>query len=736
MSINTSNLVTTANGLAELARVQSLNAKLFEDHREISLQMLFPYIVISQKTVEEVEVVTSSTDVEVQSEAAWARVDVCQVQSYSREDVTYRDFTIGALLEIKNNIGNARTAVLFCKTRIVDARSNSRKASDGNRTATDILDSEYGYTVNQLPFAYTELLDSDGNVNPDGITIGAAKFGRARHRMLFNYIIDNNSGIADNITVDDNVYPYSDGYLSKRAFEEGLKRYEEAVSEYQAEYEKFANGSRLYYENVADAMRWAHPQHEFVLLRNEAETTEFPDVDIQAANQTWGIEQWPTEPLSYSEPDSYAGFTPEQYGTPYGDDGDRADYERAMLFELKEVRNVEWSKAEGTTENIRIPVFFKFMFYIRKSLPTSEKIAFVSTYHVLRYSMQFKLDGSDMYVEGEIPILNDGTSFAPSCPSVGKIRIDRTRPSFSLLAEVVNFTQPSTNVVLAMSSFVQTYYIHYAVTGQGPRMLFDNVEFFKSAMGAQMDTNLNISGKLALLIQPNTPAGYTFAKSNGNMYCFGKDFDLEESVGVGIQPSFNEPGVTFDAIFLNAIFSNLPIHIMGNSDSGIMYSFKDARTILMEDFDYNITDPEHMRLVGDFRLHNARVFLYDGSIPNNSRYVQRSKNTIFAVLAFINNKFVVSGGELADITPGMSNEEVASISYIEIVNVESYTNYSATQSDAQKLRMSLKVHYKAADASTWHTKSLTFAGGTTFVSKYVAIEDYDGNVSVIEKCLA
>lgn len=736
MSINTSNLVTTANGLAELARVQSLNAKLFEDHREISLQMLFPYIAISQKTVEEVDAIESSTDDSVRAEAAWAHVDTCQVQSYSREDVAYRDFTIGALMEIKTNVENARTVILFCKTRIVDARSSGKKERDGNRTAEDILNSEYCYTVNMLPFAYTELLDSDGNVNPDGIAIGAGKFGRSRHRMLFNYIIDNNSGIADNITVDDNVYPYSDGYLSKRAFEEGLKRYEEAVSEYQAEYEKFANGTRLYYENVADAMRWANPQHEFVLLRNEAETTEFPDVDIQAANQTWGIEQWPTEPLSYSEPDSYAGFTPEQYGTPYGDDGDRADYERAMMFELKEVRNVEWHKSEGVTENIRIPVFFKFMFYIRKSLPTSEAITFVSTYHVLRYSMQFKLDGSDMYVEGEIPILNDGSAFAPSCPSVGKIKIDRTRPRFSLLTEVVNFSQPSTNVILKMSSFVQTYYVRYAVTERGPRMLFDNVEFFKSTMGAQLDSNLNISGKLALLIQPNTPAGYTFVKSNGDMYCFGKDFDLEESVGVGIQPSFNEPGVNFDTIFLNAIFSNLPIHIMGNSDSGIMYSFKDARTILMEDFDYNITDPEYMRLVGDFRLHNARVFLYDGSIPNNSRYVQRSKNTIFAVLAFINNKFIVSGGELADITPGMSNEEVASISYIEIVNVESYTNYSAAQSDAQKLRMSLKVHYKASDADTWHTKSVSFAGGTTFVSKYVAIEDYDGNVGVVEKCLA
>lgn len=274
------------------------------------------------------------------------------------------------------------------------------------------------------------------------------------------------------------------------------------------------------------------------------------------------------------------------------------------------------------------------------------------------------------------------------------------------------------------------------MSGQGPRMLFDEVEYFQSVMGASMDTNLNISGKLALLIQPNTPAGYTFSKSNGNMYCFGKDFDLEESVGVGIQPSFNEAGVNFDTIFLNAIFSNLPIHIIGNSDSGMMYSFKDARTILMEDFDYNITDPEHMRLVGDFRLHNARVFLYDGSIPNNSRYVQRSKNTLFAVLAFVNNKFIVSGGELDDITPWMSNEEVASISYIEIVNVESYMDYTAAQSNVPKLRMSVKVHYKADGADTWHTKSFTFAGGTTFVSKYVAIEDYDGNVGVIEKCLA
>lgn len=229
MSINTANLITTPNGQAELAEIHRVNAQLFADHREISIELLFPYIAISQKTPEVIEGISSTTPELIKQEPCWANVDVCQVQTYTVQGVQKRDFAIGGLFEVKQDINNALTIILYAQTRIVDSRSAEKKEEDGNRSATTIVAENYGYTAKILPYAYTKILNSDGVYSESGITIGASRYGRSRHRFYFNYIIDNNDGIADNITVNDNVYPYSDGYLSKTAFEIGLERYKKAI---------------------------------------------------------------------------------------------------------------------------------------------------------------------------------------------------------------------------------------------------------------------------------------------------------------------------------------------------------------------------------------------------------------------------------------------------------------------------------------------------------------------------
>ena len=229
MSINTANLITTPNGQTELAEIHRVNAQLFADQREISIVLLFPYITISQKTPEIIESISETTPELIKQEPCWANVDICQVQTYTVQGIQKRDFTIGGLFDVKQDINNARTIILYAQTYIIDSRSASKKEEDGNRSATNIVEVNYGYTAKILPYAYTRILDSDGAYTESGITIGASRYGRSRHRFYFNYIIDNNDGIADNITVNDNVYPYSDGYLSKTLFEISLERYQKAI---------------------------------------------------------------------------------------------------------------------------------------------------------------------------------------------------------------------------------------------------------------------------------------------------------------------------------------------------------------------------------------------------------------------------------------------------------------------------------------------------------------------------
>lgn len=229
MSINTANLITTPNGQAELAEIHRVNAQLFTDQREISIVLLFPYIAISQKTPEIIESISETTPELIKQEPCWANVDICQVQTYTVQGVQKRDFTIGGLFDVKQDISNARTIILYAQTHIIDSRSASKKEEDGGRSAENIVAVNYGYTAKILPYAYTRILDNDGAYTESGITIGASRYGRSRHRFYFNYIIDNNDGIANDITVNDNVYPYSDGYLSKTLFEISLERYQNAI---------------------------------------------------------------------------------------------------------------------------------------------------------------------------------------------------------------------------------------------------------------------------------------------------------------------------------------------------------------------------------------------------------------------------------------------------------------------------------------------------------------------------
>lgn len=729
MSINTGNLVTTTNGQEALANVHNINARLHADHREISIKLLFPYMAISTKSTSDIDDITASTDEEIRAEASWTHVDICQVHSYSVENDTKRDFAIGGLFNVEQTIEGARTIILFCKTQIVDARSASKKLADGNRSAQDIVENDYGYTVVQLPFAYTQVLDSAGDYQEGGITIGASKYGRSRHRFYFNYIIDNNSGIADNITVDDNVYPYSDGYLSKTAFELGLKRYEEAVAQYQAEYEKYANGHKLYYDTLSDAIKWASPQHKFMLVTNEAENADLPTINIQDQNAYWNVTSWPESSLTPGTTDSYDSYTPAQYGPDYGNDNDRALYDRAMKFEYRDVREVEFT---NTGEKQNIPVYFQFMFYIRTSLPVSHKSSYVSVYHVLRFTMQYEIEGQPMLAIGEIAYKDDSVGFVPSCPSVGKIYINGTMPSFSLLTEEVLMTQPSTDIRLKAETCAQLHYLEpVEAEGIGYKFSDNQIKNFKSGKSMSVTTGNVYSGLLTIMIQPNYASGYTFCDEDGNVYCLGKDFDMKPYVNSALRSSVYYPTLAGAGILWNHIMSDIPVMTSGGVYGGEQFAFKDSRITSHEDYNLNATSISGYRLIGDFRLHNARVFVYDnGAGETEGDNIDIKPSTEILIKLFIGNKYLTKTTTYGQLVPQFSESEISSISQIEITAINDFTDASTFE----KITYNCTVRYKRDGENSWVELKVSTLTNTQFISKYIAIEDYEGTRNAIRTC--
>ena len=731
MSINTANLVTTENGQVALANIHSINAKLFADHREISVKLLFPYIAISNKKPSEVTAVESSSDADIRAERCYAPVDVCQVQSYSVENTAKRDFTVGGLFDVKVDIPDARTIILFCKTHIADNRSAAKKARDGGQSAETILENEYGYTTVQLPFAYTTVLDSTGAYDDEnGLAIGASKYGRSRHRFYFNYIIDNNSGIADNITVDDNVYPYSDGYLSKTAFELGLKRYEKAVAEYQAEYEKYANGHKLYYDTMADAMKWAAAQHEFLLVNNETVSLPFNNVDLREENHTWGISAWPTSALS-ADGDSWKGHTFTQYALPYMDDNDRALYDRAITFECRDVHEVTRTNTNGESSVEAVPIKASFMFFIRQGLPVTYKLGYTSVYHVLRFGLQYYLDGQFWLCEGEIFNEDDNVALVPVCPSIGKIHInERNIASFNLLTEELLITQPSAEVPLKFEATAQLHYME-AVRNAGIYGYIDHhIAAFYSKRTAEK-TNLDVwSGNLCPVLQPNFAGGYTFARSNGNIYCLGKEFDVSEFTESAPIPSLNVDGIGEFGVLYQTILSNVSCAQYGGIFGGNIYNFKDGKAIAISDYNYSLSAESGFRLCGDFRLHNARVFMYDNAPVNDNSYLSISSATQIKLKVFVNNKFIEKDTTYGVLAADMNNSEIVSISRVEITAVNIYKDGSGFEIAT----FEYVIHYYSSEGTygSWDWVKKSTLKFTTFINKYIAIEDYNGDCNVVK----
>lgn len=744
MSINTANLVTTTNGQTALADVHNINARLHTDHREISVKLLFPYMVISTKSTSDIDTITASTDEEIRAEASWTHVDVCQVQSYSVENDARRDFAIGGLFNVEQNIEGAKTFILFCKTHIVDARSASKKRADGNREAADILQSEYGYVTVQLPFAYTQILDSAGEVPENGITIGAAKYGRSRHRFYFNYIIDNNTGIADNITVDDNVYPYSDGYLSKTAFELGLKRYEAAVAQYQAEYEKYANGHKLYYKNMEEAIKWAQPGHKFYIKNLETDAANFDDVDLQSAIANWIA--WPTDdPIGN---DTYKNYTAANYGMPVaGDDADRYKYERAVIFEVRDVRPVEFEVTrnnEKVTETRYLPIRFKFMMFIRSAVPwTGAYYSANGCYTALYHAMRVWVNIGDIYGGFEVNLLTDESAFLPVCPTIGKIKVvDGYILQLGLLTNDADITP---NPVTQDGGYVfdagpRFRFIEAGFNGEGGVYYAAN-QVVASFNCTRYTSGSNPSGKLFPYVFSNFAGGYSYSTSESpggpgvqgevSIYEIPLKFDALAMYSETLKPTMKKEGLV-NALLVNtnAILNDTVVSRTG-FEYGNNYIYKDKDFIEKSYYTEGITignvgeSSNYRRLVGEYRLHNGRVFVIDEVIGSASMFIRST--SLIEVHAYINNRYYTKsstyGATFGSVVGGANNVE--DISFVEVVEVYVGSN--------ETLGVIWNVHYKDHNLNKWEVAQVDDYAPLGAVPRYVAIEDVDGTTNIIKE---
>ena len=773
MSINTSNLITTKIGQVELSKVHSMNMRLKADHRSISVELLFPYLAISNKDMQTVSELEAETDSEIKSELCWTNVDICQVVNYSVGDEAKRNFTIGGLFNVESDITGAKSFLLFFKTNIVDFRSEKEKKADGGASAEHLLYIRYGYSVTQAPFAFTMILNNAGEMPIDGINIGASKFGRSRHRFYFNYIIDNNSGIADNITVNDNRYPYSDGYLSKTAFEDGLKRYEDAIAQYQTEYEKYANGHKDRYNNVESAIKYSENGNRFVINKFETDSANFDVIDMQAARDgVW--DEWNPDDVELKSP-SYKGYAARTYGKPIpGEDGDRYKECGAEVFEFKDVRPVEivgvrnvGGEIVETSETKYLPIRFKFMMFNRSPLPFSQvtspsaKFGADSLYHAVRCAVTIKeKDASsgdwNVVFDSAFEMLgyaNDNLAIYPICPSIGRIKLKtdfsasqwpEKELTLSMLTQDIVIDEVTTDQDFTFKSNPTFKLITHLVTERSKITNVENVRQFNCLSYYYKILNREpvSTGYMLALYEPNFAGGYSFSESTlqlnryaTKVYTFGKLFDCEKMKLDGVNPTYSVMDVMKQNYITNSIVSDFPVtkawpNNLPYSGLNCLLS-KEEKAAISKSF-YNETPTflsltNKARVICDNRLHNARVYVIGYDINGSTNVIDASFANTIEVLAFINNKtykVTSSFGEL--FLNNLSSEQISLLTTLNVLSV------SATPDGELNVLWEAKYAVVSENSKySYVSQRFTTGTATNVMQRYVSIKDIDGSTNVI-----
>lgn len=685
MALNTSNLVTTANGQAELGKIHGVNASLFADHREISVELLFPYIAISIKTPSEIEALQSVTDANVKQEASWANVDICQVQSYSVEGELKRDFTIGGLFDIKRDIASARTIILFAKSRIVDSRSSGKKVRDGNRSAEDIVQVDYGYTAKIVPYAYTRILDKNGVYHEDtGEPISASRYGRARHRFYFNYIID--SALANVITVEDSRYPYSDGYLSKTAFELGLKRYEQALEELI----KVSNSRNLYYKNVNEVVTGkAAAGHKFYLEQDPyAMYSNFVEPNMKNNESYWSSSYADSDHFTYPETYTYdywsKTFTAKNFDQYAKDENGYAINdsisERGIKIFNVDCRKIKYKKLSGEVETKYMPVRVDCLYMIRTGMPLINSLPFHSLYNIVRVVVQIYDEETDTLMDNGFELYSGYSQnytdrdrlFIPQMLSIGEIYIEEEEDSgdvkknikVSMMAQCVKLqtevydssgSVPRYSVTLSHSlniyraswwwprentrgafidSIEKTPFVYTRPQDRYHNARSEEFLFYADLIdGEFVPVDLeNTSGNICYMLQPNFVGGYGFAVLVQDGYenaLLPKDFsysDFDNLPIVSGSDAYNKPYCGLYVMNDSAmrIYTDDRCDVIVDKNKTIQYIDMSSYNFINVGSLKSLKG-ETYRLLGDFKLHNARILIGERIANDTHREYNQSR---------------------------------------------------------------------------------------------------------------
>lgn len=764
MSVNTGNLITTTEGMSYLSSIASVNAALRTDHRNIRVVMRFPHIGLSQSTPDEVEELSTMTRGTAEGmNEAYSPVDVCQLQSFDviegGESVTKRAFTLSANFNIPEVVTSIRTLILFCSDEVIDNRSDDEIEADGGRSASDVLIEDYNYVdTYYASFAYTRVLDSTGTYQSDGVSVGASAYGRSRIRVHFNYIIDDTSGIADNISVDDRIYPYSSGYLSKRAFEEGLRQYEEALQTYRMDWERFSKGQSPDYAWLAEAYAKSSARNIFIVQRNELEEQGWPTTDLETNS-------------GYNQ-DTYKGYTPTNYEVSgYS----RKTQEACMYFEDKFIKLCAWKHIDAETgetviEELHVPVKIEALYYLRSGLPMSSNttvehyankhVGMFSYYHVLRFAISIAIDGVLIHQVGEVCLLEDQYMMSPKVPGIGKLNVDTSSPAgmndpvldFGLLLEGLTIVSTSNKINLNMTQFAVR-----AQTGDTGSLNEQLVTTLERTYSAQR----NAGGGTASVT-------FDYEMTEIGMYCYGGTEDIFSKM---------EPNFGAGNLVQQRSGSNLVAQFVQNnfemSDDGYSQGIKDLRTLTTVSLNSYGALPNTVSIFGDFPVISRA---YDGTIDDKYGNLAHGHVDAELLLDDLDNDYglrilsdtklyncraIITANDLDDKTISITNSttytlylmyeggckrftltnaallapritDLLGVAYIQMVRV---LRVDVNGSDVSA---TVCVHYKSSSAGTVYKQKVVDVTTSATVqypfgnsiNKYVAISDTKGNIEV------
>lgn len=752
MSVNTENLITTAHGLARLAKIQEVSEALRRDGKHVSISLVFSHFAFSTKSSRDLDELYDIDPVDAHDEAATSPVDVCQVQSFSviedGQSVQKRDFTLSANFDIPEVVTGIKTILLYCIDHIVDNRTAEEKEADGTPYAEVLLARDYDYHSSDLfdIFAYTRVLDETGTYLPNGISVGASVYGRSRIRVHFNYIIDDINA-AEVISVEPNIYPYSSGYLSQRAFNEGIRRYEEALETYRMDWERFAMGQSPTYNYFEEAHTKSSPRNRFII--------RFPELE-------YSFDSTDLETNSGAALDTYKGYTAPNYEmSGYS----RKEQDRASYYEDTFMKTVMWKYVDSETGNVveeerYLPVHIQALYYLRTGLPMENtsgheanvKLDHVTVYHVLRLAIHIKADSTEVTQVGEI-LLDDNTkALFPQVPHIGLIYLDSSGPQGlqdpSLEFGIINEGLEIKNTISQDDrvEFLNRMFVLQAKT-ENPSPTEQLSIIQKSVSGAQgysgfggikFDYNHSDPGShgysgadnIIRRLAPNFAAGnlLTSFMYGYFVYFLSNDFDIKtyNTSGQLLVWQTDEYDKVIDTV---SMFGDLPV--FSKLYDGVIYNqygdptngHVDATTLtsmmLLDDT---------LRIVSDSHLHNCRVIVTADDWQSNA--ITPALSTTYSAFIMMEGAcmmFPLITNVL--LTPRLP--DLASTDCIQDIHVK------RVQCVGTELSITLLVNYKASASPLYRQAEIEMRGNggslpySNTNEQYVTVKDTRGKLGML-----